>query len=534
MKGGIIMRRVAIVGSSGGNLYAQGGNNPPAMMREIFSQAGSAGIEIGYILFIAASQSMDNISQNAKAKLYTLGVDAALIAGGEATLKEVNEEAVARDKELAELIQNGKIDGIILLSADPSNINQASLKAAAERGIPIVGTGGTSMANTQKLGAKVISASGTTGTTNRTRAVAFISAFASEWKLKYRPVIGTAAGGEQQGNIWKRINFRGIMMASLPGFIAMAICLALSKIPGLGALEDVFNQLIGVLPVLIAAIGAKQVSGLDEVGIVAGIVAGILSVGGGIIGGLIAGIIAGVFAYYIITLCFKYKVPGTTANIAAGGLAGLAAGLIGLYLVAPVALWLGNGIKSLIEMALEFSPMLAGAVAGLLIWPAIIGGVYHAAILPIVLLEMESAGFSFLGAIDMTGLVMVSAGITLANVVFPQRKGDAAVALPGFLINVGFGTFVEAAYPFMFANKFVFAAALIASTVSGAFVGMLGVKGTAYVPAVVAPTLAAEGKAFAFALCMLIAMGVAFILTAIVNKAVKAKEAHDFRKSVYD
>ena len=37
---------------------------------------------------------------------------------------------------------------------------------------------------------------------------------------------------------------------------------------------------------------------------------------------------------------------------------------------------------------------------------AIIGGVYHAAILPIVLLEMESTGFSFLGAIDMTGLVM--------------------------------------------------------------------------------------------------------------------------------
>ena len=153
------MRRVAIVGSSGGNLYAQGGNNPPAMMREIFSQAGSAGIEIGYILFIAASQSMDNISQNAKAKLYTLGVDAAPVAGGEATLKEVNEEAVVHDKELAELIQNEKIDGIILLSADPSNINQASLKAAAEKGIPIVGTGGTSMANTQKLGAKVISAS---------------------------------------------------------------------------------------------------------------------------------------------------------------------------------------------------------------------------------------------------------------------------------------------------------------------------------------------------------------------------------------
>ena len=56
----------------------------------------------------------------------------------------------------------------------------------------------------------------------------------------------------------------------------------------------------------------------------------------------------------------------------------------------------------------------------------------------------------------MTGLVMVSAGITLANVLFPKNRSDATAALPGFLINVGFGTFVEAAYPFMFASKLVF------------------------------------------------------------------------------
>ena len=187
------------------------------------------------------------------------------------------------------------------------------------------------------------------------------------------------------------------MMASLPGFIAMALCLALSKVPFLAPLENAFNILIGALPVLIAAIAAKQVSGLDEVGIVAGIVAGTLSVEGGIIGGLTSGILAGVFSYYIILQCLHWKFPGTTANIAAGGLGGLAAGLIGMYLIAPVALWLGNGIKTVIESALAFNPMLAGALAGLLIWPAIIGGVYHAAILPIVLLEMEATGYSFLG-----------------------------------------------------------------------------------------------------------------------------------------
>jgi len=69
----------------------------------------------------------------------------------------------------------------------------------------------------------------------------------------------------------------------------------------------------------------------------------------------------------------------------------------------------------------------------------------------------------------MTGLVMVSAGITLANIIAPREKSEAAIALPGFIVNVGFGTFVEAAYPFMFADKRIFGTALFSAAVSGAF-----------------------------------------------------------------
>jgi hypothetical protein len=414
------MKRIAIIGSSGGNLYAQGGNNPTVLLKEIFTQAQSAGIEIGWVEFIAASSSMDNISQNAKARLFTLDDNGAPMAGPEATLREINEQAKQLDEKLAKMILDNEIDGVMMMSCDPNGINAASVKAMAEKNIPVVGTGGTSMGNTQKSGVRVISASGTTGTTNRTRAVAFTAALAKDWGLKYRPVIGSSAAGGGEaltGGILKRINFRGILMAALPGFIAMALSLALSKIPGLGFLEEnVFNVLIGALPVMIAVIAAKQISGLDEVGIVAGIVAGFMSKDGGIIGGLIGGILAGILVYHLITFCFRMKVPGTTANIIAGGLSGLIAGFIGMYLIAPIALWAGNGIRWLIDSALAFSPILAGGIAGLLIWPAIIGGVYHAAILPIVLLQMEIDGFSFLGAIDMTGLVMVSAGITLANV----------------------------------------------------------------------------------------------------------------------
>lgn len=519
------MKKLAVIGSSGGNLYNQGGNDPAKMMREIFVQAESAGMEIAYVQFIGTDTTMDNISQNAKARLWTLEGEREVSCGEDMTLQQVNEQAKKNDAELAGMVRNGQIDGMILLSCDPKGVNFEALTEAAKKQIPLAGTGGTSMANTQAMGCRVIAASGTTGTTNRTRAISAVSAFAKEWKLKYSPVIGETAGGKQnqEGSIWKRINFRGIMMASMPGFIAMALCLALSKIPGLGILEDVFNTLVGFLPIVLSAIAAKQISGLDEVGIVAGIVGGALSVDGGIIGGMIVGILAGIFSYYIISICFKYKVPGTTANIAAGGVAGLVAGFIGMFLVAPAAAWGGNMIKAAIDWALDYNAVLAGGIAGFTIWFAIIGGVYHAAILPIVLLEMEASGYSFLGCIDLCCLIMACAGIQLANIVAPRKTSDRVASIPNLIINLAFGTFAEAAYPFMFSSRKVFASTIVAATFSGLLIGALNVKCTAYVPCFMAPFLS-NSKVLEAIICMVFSVFAAFILTAFCNKIERGKE----------
>ena len=46
------IKRVAIVGSSGGNLYAQGGDDPYTMMDEMFAQGSGVDIEISFIQFI--------------------------------------------------------------------------------------------------------------------------------------------------------------------------------------------------------------------------------------------------------------------------------------------------------------------------------------------------------------------------------------------------------------------------------------------------------------------------------------------------
>lgn len=520
------MKKIAIIGSSGGNLYNLGGKEPIKLLSEIKLQTDSTDISIYDILFIGAKSPMDNIKMDVQASIFRYKNNT-IIEEDVKTLQEINEDAKIYDMELSNSIESGEIDGLILMSCDPSNVNKSSIDAAIKKKIPIVGTGGTSMANLQSNGANVIAVSGTTGTTNRTRAIYAVTSLSKYFGIKYKPVIGenkNVSDKNMQGNVFSRINFRGIMMAALPGFISMALILAISKIPipGFEKLSAVFDILIKALPVIVAVIAAKQVSGLDEVGIVAGIVAGVLSVDGGIIGGILGGIIAGLFSSFIITKCFELKFPATTANIIAGGISGILSGLLVYFLLAPIALFIGEGIKDLIEKVISFSPILAGIVAGFLIWPAIIGGVYHAAILPIVLLEMESTGSSFLGSIDMVGLVMCSAGINFANILFPIKKDDKSIAVPGFLINIGFGTFVESAYPFMFSNKLVFATAIISSAIGGGIVGLFNVRGTAYVPSIVAPGLSTNP--LGFIISMLSSFIVAFLLTGLINKLTKIKQ----------
>ncbi|MEG0279454.1 MAG: PTS sugar transporter [Morganella sp. (in: enterobacteria)] len=513
------MKKIVILGSSGGNLYNLGGADPEKLLSEIYTQCHSADICIAAVQFIAAQASMDVAKPTTAAAVYTLteedAVPAVTFSG---TLADVNDAVRDSDARIAQQIEQGDIDGIIVMSGDPHNANRLALAAAAAKKIPVVGTGGTSMAHIAASGASVIATSGTTGTTSRTRAISFASSLCKHWGMKFRPILGAAntPGGPSDKSLLKRMNIRGIMIPALPGFIAMAIVLALSHIPGLESLDAIFQLLLKGLPVIVAVIAAKQVSELDEVSIVAGVVAGVLSVEGGLIGGIAGGIMAGVFVRYLFTLCLNWKFPMTTVNIVAGGISGLAAGLIMYYFLSPLALMGGNYIKLALESTLAFSPVLAGLLAGLVIWPAILGGVYHAVILPLVLLEMEKSGVSFLGAVDMVGLVMVAAGINLANVIAPRERSEAAVAAPGLLINMGFGTFVESAYPFMFANKIVFGGAILSAGIGGMMLGMFDVKGVAYVPAFASPFL--SNNAVYMALTMTVILILTCTITVIANR----------------
>ncbi|ECI0413806.1 PTS sugar transporter [Salmonella enterica subsp. salamae] len=397
-------------------------------------------MNVAAVQFIAAEASMDVAKPDTPASIYALTTEnqqkptktnknkqkPQRIFQGK--LSEVNTSVVESDRRIAEMIRRGEIDGIVVMSADPVKANQAVFAAAVEIKTPIVGTGGTSMALVAAKGANVVATSGTTGTTSRTRAVSFVASLCKHWGIKYKPQLGSASPSQSGSgkSLLKRFNIRSIMIPALPGFIAMAIVLALSHIPGLEKLNDIFEILLKGLPVLVAVLAAKQISELDEVSIVAGL------------------------------------------------------------------------------------------LAGLVIWPAILGGVYHAVILPLVLLEMEKSGVSFLGAVDMVGLVMVAAGINLANVIAPREKSEAAIATPGLLINLGFGTFVESAYPFMFANKIVFGSAIFWAGMGGMMLGFFNVKGVAYVPAFASPFL--SSNALQMAIVMIATMAMTCLTTIIANR----------------
>src|SRR5690606_1210031 len=93
-------RRVALVGSSGGNLHSHGGDDPAALIEEVRRQLNAAGIELAAVQFVAATSSMDTARGATPTALWQL-VSGTPAPTSEGDLESVNEAARAVDQELA-------------------------------------------------------------------------------------------------------------------------------------------------------------------------------------------------------------------------------------------------------------------------------------------------------------------------------------------------------------------------------------------------------------------------------------------------
>ncbi|RYL97418.1 PTS sugar transporter [Sporolactobacillus sp. THM7-7] len=506
------MKKIIVIGSSGGNLFHLGGSDPETLLKEIMIQSEANGFHITGIQFIAAEESLDRATDTTVAVLYGIKSErrqlGKIFSG---SLKKANEKAALLDRSLAQKIRSGEVDGLVVMSADPEKVNKEVVDAAVEKNIPIVGTGGSSMSFVESRGANVISASGTTGTTNRTRAIAFISALCRYWKINDRSSVYSK---EDNGSQKVTVNLPGIMVSGLPGFIALSIVLATGKFPVFSELNTAFDVIIKALPIIISVLAAKQITDLGEVTLVAGILAGAFSASSGIIGGLVGGILAGLCVRYLLKQCIQWQFPMTATNILTGSFGGLIPGIFLYYFSGTFFLQIGRFITSVIQAFVSFNPLVMGFLAGVMIWFALLKGGYHAVILPLILLEMEKTGSSFLGAIDMIGLVSVAAGINLAHWIYPLKKTKKSVTKRGLGMNIMFGTFVESVYPLL-SNKVILFGALFSAGTGSALTSLFHVHGTAYVPLFIAPFLSTS--VFGFTLAMLTAMGLSFLITLTVE-----------------
>lgn len=506
-----MVKRLAVIGSSGGNLFYLGGNQPLNLLEEIDQQCKRNDCQLMAVQYIGAEESLDRNRPGTRAALYTLK-NGKIIVGSHAYLENINKEAKKSDGVIAETIRNGQIDGLIMVSADPLGVNSCAVKAAIEKTIPIVGTGGTSMAWVESIGGHVVGSSGTTGTTNRTRALTLVSYLCSYWKITSRPAHIQ----------WNKLNLTGILTAGLPAFIALAMVYTVAECFPAQETAQLLQLAIACIPALLAVLSAKQISDLNEVTLIAALLAGFFANNSGVLGGIASGLAAGALSQYLLDVCTRWKVPITTSNLIAGALSGLIPGVLINLVLAPFLLFIQNGLVRFIEVMVSWNGLLIGALSGLLIWVSLLKKGYHALILPIILIEIAQTGTSFFGAIDMICLVATAAGVNAAISVL--NRSERAAAKKGLVMNVCYGTFVESVYPY-FTNKAIFISTLVSACVSGMLVGWLNLRGVAYVPFVVAPL---RSHSFVvFLLVMVTAMALSFILVLIVLQVDKSTHIND-------
>ena len=547
-------RLVAVIGSSGG-----GGStlsNVFALLVALRRELERAGIGIGAVQLVDCEQPLDFASTSAPTILWALDERTGQVERvAEGSLAEINNLAATKfDRAIARRVEEGELDGLVSVSADVDIINNKTMQAAARRGIPVTGTGGTSLGRAAAMGVRVVGSSGgSVSTTVQSRALSFASSLAGCWGLAYEPTPAP-------------FSLHGILAGAWPAFLAVAVARKagadllqphvlgrLERLPWLGARfaanPPALPDLTAALPLVLAVVAAAHVAKLGETALMAGVLAGVLAcLGGGgnsgdddegrtILCGLLTGCLAGwLCRRLLVALARTTLVPATAASILTAGVAGLAAGVAGLVVLREPCRLVSAGLHALLDR-LEapsaggkvgpLSALLGAGVGAAMAWGSQVG-LYHSLFLPLIVLEMERGAPSFLGAVDWCSLCLSSGGICLAAWLLPPPpaafpSGGAApaavtldprpLARRGAFINLFYGDFVEACYPFL-SIPLVRIAYYLAAMVSTTLLLTVGAKSSAYLPFFVSAWLAQPADATPAAL---VAVGLPFAATLLVS-----------------
>jgi hypothetical protein len=243
-----------------------------------------------------------------------------------------------------------------------------------------------------------------------------------------------------------------------------------------------------------------------------------MACGKSILGGLLAGWLVSSILGRVLYRCIVWNVPATMTNLVAAGGVGATIAIVVSPLVPflrEVTEWIRWGVHASMDGSLPG----VGFLIGCLFCYGSKVGYYHALCLPVILVEMEHCDASIWGAIDECTLVLVSAGICAANLLtLPySTTADKALCRRGVRINVLYGDFIEAAYPFMERHTLVNAVGYLASGLSTELLARnpKDVLSLAYLPVPVSIWLAKDWQIMALA--SFTAFGVSFVGTALNN-----------------
>jgi hypothetical protein len=139
-------------------------------------------------------------------------------------------------------------------------------------------------------------------------------------------------------------------------------------------------------------------------------------------------------------------------------------------------------ILDAIDYGLASFGVWIGLAVGLAMWPLIRRGLYHTLVIPLMVVEYEGHGLSFLATADVVALVVAAAGIAAAYAVLPRSAGDRRVAARTLRVTFWFGTYVEGVYPFFESDRRVVFVAALAGGAGTAVAGFGQALGISYVP----------------------------------------------------
>ena len=384
-----------------------------------------------------------------------------------ASLKEVNQNIQKLSSFISSRLGEENIKGCISISSDPSGVNLELFQAIAKHGIPVTGSGGTSLSKASAIdGLRFVgNIGGSVATTTYTRAVSYCHALATEWKEDYHPY--NKSRNEPFGVDIDRPGFRSILESCLPAFVMN--CVACEILGRFGLLSHQLEAQLRyhALPTISAVVAITSLSPEHKSTSIMSAVIASLSCRGSVLSGLFAGWIVSLLLGEALFLCIKLKTPATMTNIVLGGFIGM--------ITAQVLE--RTGVTQLLSQCTEILRNIVQANSfnegsdGIIGYGFVIGcifvygskvGWYHSIFLPVILLEMELGYPSLWGAVDECTLVLVSAGICAANVLTKKT----ALSKRGLFINLTCGDFIEVAYKDMDESKVVNLFAYLAGGIS--------------------------------------------------------------------